>query len=95
MLGNIREAVALQPGPHFPPTVKHLRLRLTGLRIGLLQVMQDIEDPGIGDGPGRRLALLPAAVNARRDLQPLDGQGLACLLDCVAALALLIDEFGD
>lgn len=95
VLGNIREAIALQPGPHLPPPVEDFRLWFSGLRIGLLQVVQDIEDPGIGDGPGRRLALLPAAVSARRDLQALDGQGLACLLDCVAALALLVDEFGD
>lgn len=57
--------------------------------------MQDVEDLGIGDGPGGRLALLPAAIRARRDRQALDGQGLACLLDCLAALALLVDELGD
>lgn len=57
--------------------------------------MQDVEDLGIGDGPGSRLALLPAAIRARRNLQALESQGLADLLDCVAALALLVDELGD
>lgn len=57
--------------------------------------MQDVEDLGIGDGPGSRLALLPAAIRARRNLQALEAQGLADLLDCVAALAMLVDELGD
>lgn len=57
--------------------------------------MQGVEDLGVGDGTGGRLALFPAAVCARRDLQPMETQGLADPLDCVAALALPVDELGD
>ncbi|CBT77179.1 MULTISPECIES: hypothetical protein [Glutamicibacter] len=73
----------------------NLRLRPAGLLIRLLQIVQDVEDLGVGDVPGCRLALFPAAVGSRRDLQSLNSQGLACLLDCVAALALMVDELGD
>jgi len=57
--------------------------------------MQGIEDLGVGDSPRGWVTLFPAAVSARRDLQTLGGQGLADLLDCVPALALLVDELGD
>lgn len=76
-LGDIRETVAPQPGTHLPPPIQHLGSRPASRRVGLLQVMQDVEDLGIGDGPGRQLALPPAAIRARRDHQPLKTQGLA------------------
>lgn len=75
--------------------VKDFRFPSTCFFVRFLQVMQSVENQCIGEDAGCRVRLLPTAICARRELQTLNVQGLADLLDRVATLALPIDELGD
>lgn len=57
--------------------------------------MQDVEDRSVSDSSSGWVMSFPDIVSACRDPQALDSQGLTDLLDCIAALTLLVDEFGD
>ncbi|MNW26742.1 hypothetical protein D3C74_35190 [compost metagenome] len=95
MFGNIGEAVALQPDPHFQSTVERFRRRPARFLVGFLQVMQGIENECFGENSWCRLLGFPVAIRAGRDLHALSVQGVADLLVCVSTFALPVEELGD
>lgn len=57
--------------------------------------MQVIENERVSDDARCGLIGFPAAIRAGRDLQALNIQRLADLLDCMPTFALLIDELSN
>ena len=57
--------------------------------------MKNVQNECVRDDSWCWFSCFPAAIRAGRNLQALSIQGVAGLLDCIAAFALLVDELGD